>query len=1414
MYGGRGEYTLIAVADLRLAHDCSAQTVSTTSFTEDWAMSDSNYFRWDQIADKEFRQIQVRRVKALAQKEVDPASQEIEDLLKESAEAVPLQEERRLIGLAFSGGGIRSATFGLGVLQGLADLGLLRFCDYLSTVSGGGYIGSWLAAWIKREGSLDNVEKQLRPCRRDEADAERGFENTRLAVGDIRSEEPEPISHLREFSNYLAPRLNLLSSDAWSLVAIYVRNLVANQMVLLPALLAIMLVAQLVGAYFAQNVSPSVGNPTGIIAIAMLVTGFSFLARGLSLIRDPLAASSAHPAVGVKCLAATLALVGTACVLLSWALLPNPSPPDAKDPPNGRTSGWDQISGDETSGGNSSATAEDARQQQPPSKDSHEPQIKLKVLLAFAAILGLFHALFSYFVENAWWRTAIGLLSGAVAGMLLYLSLVGLLWRHASDYACMATFGPPLFFLIFSFANIVEVSLLGRIAAEQEREWRSRFNAWTMILATLWIVVIGIALYGGGWCRAILGEARWPGLASVGAWLMTVVSGLLAANSSKTKGDDNRGWMEILVRVTPFVFLIGMSLLLAWAAQWLAHFEQYGKVAQNPDWHWLLGSLAICLAVAVLASWRVDVNEFSLSAMYGSRLVRCYLGACRRKQDGDYHGTPAHCHGPDWDPNRVTGFDSQDDLPLTKLRIGGPSRGLDEQRDPQKEQNYWGPFPLINTALNLVAGERLAWQERRAESFLLSPLFCGCKTLGYRKADHYAAGYAAESPLTLGRCMAISGAAACPNMGYHTSPAVAALLTVCNVRLGWWLPNPGESNDPRDPTWRSRGPAFLVKWLAIELASATNSKRRYLNVSDGGHFENLGVYELVRRRCRLIIVSDAGADPAYECADLGMLIRKCRTDFGIDIEIDTSQLKPVSDEQTSKWHCAVGTIRYDYVNPKAPVGTLVYIKPSLTGDESADVQHYARTHPDFPQQSTLNQFYGESQFESYRQLGYHCVTEVLGDIAKRLKAGNKTDPHIDPAIEEFSDILDWVRDCHSDLAENFVYHLRTQWLAPAVESYDDSLESVENLKKFQCDLRDKAELSPISRGLYPDLPWDAQWNGGPAVRQADVHAASLMLQIMENAYWASDLENQSGHPLNAGRMNLFHRWAQSGTLRRYWPLLRNEYGRDFVFFCERELALKSELEKLQPMQQIDAGIWKRMIDEFNREWPKEKGRRRGLEDLHDAAVLKGTNGGGGPVNVPAAWYIRVRAPRGTLEQGDPLSDGFVAGVVAVRPLADKLKLEEAELDRLKTKLKVDDNGSFEQDFWELTSAGLREKLAEHDEMQFMGKLEGRAGYELVVWVRPGFRHLKVGQHLLEEFMDMISYETEEGQRWRWLLGRGRPIKLAVFFPRSGWRTADDKFAGVARMWLTFFSFYGFRRPGDDWPSTLYDEVLAWDSSQC
>jgi patatin-like phospholipase len=157
-----------------------------------------------------------------------PDSTKSETRLKAFCAAVHGLKEKRAA-LCISGGGIRSATFGLGVLQGLARCGLLGKFHYLSTVSGGGYIGSWLSAWIK------NHPRGIRGV----------VEELKRRPDSIVDPESRPIRHLREFSNYLTPRLGLTSADSWTLIATFIRNMFLNWLVLISLLAACMMIPRL-----------------------------------------------------------------------------------------------------------------------------------------------------------------------------------------------------------------------------------------------------------------------------------------------------------------------------------------------------------------------------------------------------------------------------------------------------------------------------------------------------------------------------------------------------------------------------------------------------------------------------------------------------------------------------------------------------------------------------------------------------------------------------------------------------------------------------------------------------------------------------------------------------------------------------------------------------------------------------------------------------------------------------------------------------------------------------------------------------------------------------------------------------------------------------------------------------------------
>jgi hypothetical protein len=351
-------------------------------------------------------------------------------------------------------------------------------------------------------------------------------------------------------------------------------------------------------------------------------------------------------------------------------------------------------------------------------------------------------------------------------------------------------------------------------------------------------------------------------------------------------------------------------------------------------------------------------------------LIRAYLGASAKSRD----------------PDPFTGFDDHDNLRMHQLR-------------------GQHPFHVLNMTLNLAGGGgNLSWQQRKAQSFTMSPLHTGSCLLqqqgAYRDSKEYASypdkqgveylkaknkNVADDYGITLGTAVAISGAAANPNMGYNTSPLVAFLMTLFNARLGAWLGNPGRTReeglwwllkDDDQAPWTRSGPRHAVLPLFAEAFAMADATSPYVCLSDGGHFENLALYEMILRRCQFILVLDNGADADYVFDGLANAIEKIRVDLGLEIEVpDFAKIKQGSE------HFVEGRIRYTD-NP-AEDGKIVYVKPVLTDDEPADIFYYHSQDTTFPQQTTGDQWFSESQFESYRMLGFHSVEKMpLGTWAK------------------------------------------------------------------------------------------------------------------------------------------------------------------------------------------------------------------------------------------------------------------------------------------------------------------------------------------------------------------------------------------------------------------------------------------------
>jgi hypothetical protein len=446
-------------------------------------------------------------------------------------------------------------------------------------------------------------------------------------------------------------------------------------------------------------------------------------------------------------------------------------------------------------------------------------------------------------------------------------------------------------------------------------------------------------------------------------WLASTIAGVLAGKSSATSGEKgNNPSLELVAQIAPYIFVIGLLIAVSYGLQWAYSINCIDKQAatfaelvrsglecmDQVTGKSLIVGFAIIFSVVAVLAWRVKINLFSLHNFYRNRLTRAYLGASR----------------PQRKPHPFTGFDEKDDIALSALA---------KQR----------PYHIINAAINFTDGQELAVQDRKATSFVFTPQYCGYqdktnKESGfYRESKEYGHYEPDDDGFRLGSAVAVSGAAVSPSMGYHSSPPVAFLLTMFNVRLGRWCGNPGKESN----AWTESDPPFGFGYLLCELFGYSSLNSEFVNLSDGGHFENLGLYELVRRKCNHIVVCDAGADKDYNFEDLAGAIRKCRTDFGVEIEFenldDLRHKQP--DNRYSKKHYARGTIDYgSYCKDRK--GTLILLKPSLTETGlPSDVKNYADMEKSFPQQSTADQWFDEAQFESYRKLGFHVVQSLFDD---------------------------------------------------------------------------------------------------------------------------------------------------------------------------------------------------------------------------------------------------------------------------------------------------------------------------------------------------------------------------------------------------------------------------------------------------
>ena len=833
------------------------------------------------------------------------------------------------VGVALSGGGIRSATFCLGVFQALARHGLLRHVDFLSTVSGGGFFGGFLGAMISR------------PAKGGAAEGVRRAEQVLSEPGS------RPVAWLRENGRYMAPNG---TGDEFLVFSIYLRNLAAVHVVLAATLLLVFGALCLVraaawGAWGQSGAgpwfpgwlagwttshvwwSPYLALPTALVTFVSFPLGWAywFVGREKRGIADTIGPHGlddrARRPVGGGC-----------CRRNLRARLPGVHsfhrPGERVGPRVVVVAAW-------PSGlrqGPGSAPVRGRRRRRVPGSRAGR---------AFSSV--------SRWLSASLWA-ALGMFVVAVIdslGQTLYA------WSFASpmsDLAAMVTGG--------GFVTLLAVIRKLGLGFAQDPSGRKTSlpriavaGLAAVLLAGALLTVASVVAHAVGWGGAEPPQSPWAGAG--------------AAASGAT---------------------------MAWAP--LAVLS--------------LSALALTLAFGHTFKF---INQSSHQALYAARLARAYLGASNPLR------VPEGLRVPAADGNRTTGDITE---PLPGDDIGW---GL------YKPHESGGPLHVVNVTLNeTVIGEsRIEQRDRKGIPLAVGP--CGLSAgvrhhalwgawsdrvaplgtmqdgfhvfFGERPKEH------SVEALSLGTWTALSGAAFTTGLGRQTTPSLSMLLGLANVRLGYWWDSHVE---PVDRGRGARGDRFGLRLNQVfpvqthlfqELLSRFyGPHRRHWYLSDGGHFENMACYELIRRRVPFIVVCDDGRDQRYTFEDLAGLVRLARIDFGAEIHLLTrDEIDQLVDPAVARFigtvedfglttpdapgrlsaaccraHALLAWVRYD--GNADPGSLILFLKPSITGDEPLDVLNYRQQHTGFPQESTIDQYFDEAQWECYRQLGQH-VGEAL-----------------------------------------------------------------------------------------------------------------------------------------------------------------------------------------------------------------------------------------------------------------------------------------------------------------------------------------------------------------------------------------------------------------------------------------------------
>jgi len=551
--------------------------------------------------------------------------------------------------------------------------------------------------------------------------------------------------------------------------------------------------------------------------------------------------------------------------------------------------------------------------------------------------------------KNFWgqWDMA----AGAIAGLLLNLTGPLATLCAIALFILYTSVGNWLVLGSEVFGVIAVCSLLAYAITLRSTQLAKVFK--TGFSLCIGISLLGFTINALGFAVMKFGGIVWlPGIATGALLAVIVVPGVAAGLLRLPSVSRAR-------RVTAKLLLVSAGCLAPLAAIALLQALLYlGTLPLAMEASWinplsymdgrvlLASACALLTAVAMLC---VDVNLTGLHRLYRDQLARTFVESSRVESSAS----------------------------LDKINTGGRA-----------------PYHLLNATVNLSESENNSLKGRGGDFFMMSKGWTGSRTTGYFTTSSWKAG---KDSLDLATAMAVSGAAASPQMGLLSKRSLAPLLSLMNVRLNYWIKRPlsGYASKP--------GFLCLLREIFGVGMSATSN---WFNLSDGGHIENTGVYELLRRRCKFIICVDGEADPKFMFAGQMTLVRHAQIDLGVRLEPRLDEIRFNPESGVSRSHIHLLRVHYPARahGHAAEIGLMLYLKLSVTGDEAELLKRYRMLYPEFPHQSTVNQFYDEEQFEAYRQLGVHVAEGAFS-------------PALLTSGTHLTSVRDWFRDLAGNMLE-------------------------------------------------------------------------------------------------------------------------------------------------------------------------------------------------------------------------------------------------------------------------------------------------------------------------------------------------------------------------------------------------------------